>query len=306
MVFYFNSFYNKEREYKKVHDTSYENKNDPENPFDHDVDVTFENKVGYLKNGWEKADAWEKLTGKKMSPEEQKRIYGKPFPARGSTPSLKGLKKKKYPFRLTAGKIILILVLIVGVPTVGRFLFRLMPVIFDSITISASKGDYKFEKNKAKDAIIITRYSGKETDIVIPAEIDGLPVLMIARDVFKGSSITSVIIPEGVTDIGNRAFQNSESLISVALPKSIERIGSSAFENCTSLVEVKVPSGTRIIYGNYVTASLGSQTVIESLGNHGIFNEGQPNPYHHTFLGSSGISAASQQAIKNSGYTGAF
>ena len=56
-----------------------------------------------------------------------------------------------------------------------------------------------------------------------------------------------LVIEEGITRIGNRAFENAGNLISVTLPKTVTRIGDDAFGFCGSLPMVTIPAGvTRI------------------------------------------------------------
>ena len=47
--------------------------------------------------------------------------------------------------------------------------------------------------------------------------------------------ITDLILPDGVTTVGNYAFYNALMLTSVKLPDSVESIGSNAFQNCLGL-----------------------------------------------------------------------
>ena len=50
------------------------------------------------------------------------------------------------------------------------------------------------------------------------------------------------IIPEGVTKIDNKAFEDCTSLTSVVIPSSVTEIGEYAFYKCTSLTSIEIPS----------------------------------------------------------------
>ena len=54
------------------------------------------------------------------------------------------------------------------------------------------------------------------------------------------TSLTSVTIPNSVTSIGDSAFLRCASLISITIPNSVTSIGWRAFENCTSLTSIEV------------------------------------------------------------------
>lgn len=62
----------------------------------------------------------------------------------------------------------------------------------------------------------------------------------------QDESLTSVIIPEGVTDIGEIAFYGCTSLREVILPQSLKTIREEAFGE-TSLREVFFPAGLELI-----------------------------------------------------------
>lgn len=59
-------------------------------------------------------------------------------------------------------------------------------------------------------------------------------------------NVEQISIPEGVTEIAYRTFENCKNLKEVAMPPSVITIGSFAFENCENLKKVILP-------GNYHT-----------------------------------------------------
>ena len=65
-------------------------------------------------------------------------------------------------------------------------------------------------------------------------------VTSISCRVFQNSKAKSVVIPESVTSIGDEAFRGCSSLTSVTIPKSVTSIGKGAFLGCSSLRTVSV------------------------------------------------------------------
>ena len=58
-------------------------------------------------------------------------------------------------------------------------------------------------------AIIITKYTGSGGAVAIPSTMTGLPVMRIGSHAFSASyNLTSVTIPDSVTDIGWEAFSS--------------------------------------------------------------------------------------------------
>ena len=53
--------------------------------------------------------------------------------------------------------------------------------------------------------------------------------------------VTEVIVPEGVTEIGETAFQNCNTITSVVLPDSVKSISENAFVSCRVLTSITIP-----------------------------------------------------------------
>ena len=95
---------------------------------------------------------------------------------------------------------------------------------------------FYYEENK-DGGITITGYTGDETELVIPGEIDGKGVTSIGNRAFYNcSGLTSIEIPAGVTSIGVSAFEECESLTSIEIPAGVTSIGHDAFGACLDLV----------------------------------------------------------------------
>ena len=106
---------------------------------------------------------------------------------------------------------------------------------------------FYYEENK-DGGITITGYTGDETELVIPGEIDGKGVTSIGDSAFRDcSSLTSIKIPAGVTSIGDFAFEYCYGLTSIEIPAGVTSIGESAFEHCSGLTSIEISAGVTSI-----------------------------------------------------------
>ena len=98
--------------------------------------------------------------------------------------------------------------------------------------------------------VTITKYTGSDADVTIPATINGLPVTRIADSAFYSCfSLTKVTIPSSVTTIERYAFQSCTNLTSVIIPPGVTSIGDGAFEWCYSLTDVTIPASVTSLGG---------------------------------------------------------
>ena len=64
------------------------------------------------------------------------------------------------------------------------------------------------------------------------------------------SVMTSINFPEGITSIGNYAFNGCTNLALTSLPNGITSIGNSVFYNCSSLTSLRIGSKIQTIANN--------------------------------------------------------
>ena len=92
------------------------------------------------------------------------------------------------------------------------------------------------------------------------------------------STITSVVIGNGVTNIGSFAFYDCNSLISVIIPSTVTTIGAGAFIACTSLPSISIPSSVTTIgsyaFGScsFLTTVLYGGTTVQNASSDAFFN----------------------------------
>ena len=78
-----------------------------------------------------------------------------------------------------------------------------------------------------------------ERDIVIPGQIEGLPVLKIGYRAFNESYVlNSAVLPEGLLEIEPYAFHECEFLRDINIPSTVIRIGMSAFDESGKALEI--------------------------------------------------------------------
>ena len=84
--------------------------------------------------------------------------------------------------------------------------------------------------------------------VIVPAEVNHLPVLQIKADAFNGiGDIVEVVLPDTLQYIGEFAFNQCFDLERVIIPDSVTGLGDGAFSGCGSLKEVKLSASLEVI-----------------------------------------------------------
>ena len=91
-----------------------------------------------------------------------------------------------------------------------------VPFVDTAVTVSAAEttadGNFAYEVNE-DGGVTIIRYTGSDTEVVIPSTINGKKVTSLGNYAFSYcTSLTSVTIANGVTSIGTAAFYGCENV----------------------------------------------------------------------------------------------
>ena len=176
-------------------------------------------------------------------------------------------------------------------------------------------GDYKYAYtvNAENGTATITKFLGPVDpaktpapyDIHIPSELGGYPVTGLGTYSFSGyldaspylhnsyqigRNIRSVDIPQGVTSIGNHAFEECFALEEVTIPQSVTSIGLIAFGGCCKLTTLSLGENVETIGGGafFRCSSLSNITIPKKVKVIESGYSGTPS-FYRTFAYCSGL-----------------
>lgn len=94
-------------------------------------------------------------------------------------------------------------------------------------SVMETEGEFVFTINDSK--VYLVDYIGNEANVVLPQSYKGNSYIINRGAFYMNSKIESVIIPKGVTAIGEHAFQECYSLKYIEIADSVDTIGDRAF-----------------------------------------------------------------------------
>ncbi|MBR6230706.1 MAG: leucine-rich repeat protein [Lachnospiraceae bacterium] len=138
--------------------------------------------------------------------------------------------------------------------------YDMEPAIRD-ITLQIGDGQVRFKIYETYSAWV--GYEGTDEEIVIPEEVEGLPVTCIGN---------------GMEAIEDTSYGSDPSLVRVVLPDTVENIRANAFYR-TDVTEMKLPDGIRILGDNSLNCDLVVDKLPDSLEDIGFCALGSFNSY---------------------------
>ena len=171
---------------------------------------------------------------------------------------------------------------------------------------------YAYKENEDGETVTITEFLGPVDpanpgpyDIDIPEKLDGYTVTGLGTYSFSGyldaspylhnsyqigRNIRSVDIPQGVTSIGNHAFEECFALEEVTIPQSVTSIGLIAFGGCCKLTTLSLGENVETIGGGafFRCSSLSNITIPKKVKVIESGYSGTPS-FYRTFAYCSGL-----------------
>lgn len=124
-----------------------------------------------------------------------------------------------------------------GVAAIGEDALRGC-ITLENIIVDAENPIYHSVDNSLIETATGTLIKGR-VDGVIP---ENCGITSIGDYAFYDGSFANMIIPNGVTSIGESAFEGCDKLTNLVLPEGLETIGRCAFESCVSLKDITIPN----------------------------------------------------------------
>ena len=110
-----------------------------------------------------------------------------------------------------------------------------------------------YELTDDKQGYIVTDCLTIEADIKIPELYNGLPVREIGDSAFRYFAMDSLSLPRSLRKIGNEAFMGltyDSQITEIVIPEGVEEIGDRAFYYCPTVKEITLPTTLKKIGTN--------------------------------------------------------
>ncbi|MCR4661847.1 MAG: leucine-rich repeat domain-containing protein [Clostridia bacterium] len=108
-------------------------------------------------------------------------------------------------------------------------------------TANQENSDFTFSLSELESSLILEKYNGDESSVIIPEYVNDLKVSKISKRAFEGKSLSSITIPDTVEVIEEEAFRNCVDLESITFPTELKTLGRAVLNGCKNIKSVSVP-----------------------------------------------------------------
>ncbi len=118
------------------------------------------------------------------------------------------------------------------------------------ITADSDVIDYSqlFRTAQRSDELTIKGYNGNEKSVIVPSEINGVPVTKIEGKAFRNTDVEEIIFSEGIKEICG--LKDAEKLRRIVIPSTVEEIDVADFVNLPMLKDIEVAEGGNFAVDN--------------------------------------------------------
>jgi len=133
--------------------------------------------------------------------------------------------------------------------------------IYETEYSQTSKYELEYELKEDNTYKVIGIGNLNSKDLVIPSSYKGRKVTSIGEFAFSNVKISSVYIPDSVTELEYSVFMGCSELTNVRLSNNIKKINFGVFNACSSLEQINIPSSV-VSIGEFAFADCSSLSIV--------------------------------------------
>ena len=121
-----------------------------------------------------------------------------------------------------------------------------------ALPYNVTQGGVRYRVYPGRYAMVLGLELGAPAELVIPAEVEGVPVEEVFEGALSSETLLSIELPDTVRRIDRLAMTNSTNLQYLRLPEGLTVFDSMSILNCTQLHVLRIPASVTEIRDNYL------------------------------------------------------
>lgn len=125
-----------------------------------------------------------------------------------------------------------------------------------SVKAESVSQDGKYQYYLKEDGTVeLAKYIGTDETVTLPTTLEGKQISGVSQNLFSGTDVVSVQLPEGYEKFDYGMFHDCKKLEKVVLPTDLTEISASMFSGCTKLQSIEIPKSVKQIRSNAFSGS---------------------------------------------------
>ena len=105
-----------------------------------------------------------------------------------------------------------------------------------------------FEFTESNGEITITKYKGNDSNVTVPAYINGKPITKISKNAFVNKSFDTLVLPKTLISMDSASFVGCSNFDTLYIFDTFKSIPDDAFSNCKSFSNLRLNAGRNPSY----------------------------------------------------------